>query len=100
MQVGVYLNQHRNTAIVVKVAGQKCAYLTIMSGRITVERSGTERFETDWPIHLSDYDVMAAIKKYSKSGLYASDEAVELIKQIYAAQKARKAATTTKPRSK
>lgn len=85
---GVYLNQHRNTAIVLRVNDDNSVvYLTHIDGPIEVRKSNDTTFTRQWPIFLHDYPLSKAIRSYATSGLKASTSAITVLQKLMSTPK-------------
>lgn len=106
LRTGVYLDQHRHSAIVLRVKDGRVVYLTMNPTR-TVNVQGRETFEViaqrvslcsvsdrefahQYEIYMPGYPVLKAIKTYWRSGLDVTPEAKEAIRKV--AQRAKVAA--------
>ena len=102
---GCYLDQHRHSAIVLRIKSNVVTFLTMnvtrmvnFQGNISYE-TVTERvslcsvndaaFAKQYLTYLHNYPVLRAIKIYWRSGLDVSDEAKEAIRLFLIANKTR-----------
>lgn len=76
--LGVYLNHNRNTAIAFKHSENGLWYLTMVTGCITLEHVGEEKFRRDFDIPLLTYPFRRAVKMY-KDSLITRDEQVNKV---------------------
>lgn len=79
---GVYLNACRNNAIVVKSKGVNVWYLTMETGKITLECCSAERFLHNFNLRLPDYPVLRAVRKYKDSLLSCDEQSERVIKVL------------------
>lgn len=80
--VGVYLNSNRATAVVVRYRNGIVWYLTLVHGRVTMEKHSGEKFVRDFHRFLPDYSPIRALRKYRDSGLTIEPDAVKALNTI------------------
>ncbi len=83
---GVYLDQHRHSAIAVRVKDDKVVFLTMNppGARTAVSLctlSGSE-FTRQYEVYMPDYPVVMAAKTYWRSGLDVTPEAKKVLQLL------------------
>ena len=108
LTTGCYLDQHRHSAIVLRVKNGTVTYLTmnvtkpshyqgtltyeVMAQKVSLCSASDTAFAKQFEVYLHAYPVLQAIKKYWRSGLQVSPEAEEAIRMFLIANKTKKAA--------
>lgn len=76
--VGVYLNEHRESALVVQSKTNCVWFLSMHTGKVEIHTAGPERFARDYPITLSDYPLRRAVRVYATSE-FSRDERTQKV---------------------
>lgn len=80
--LGVYVDHERHTAIVLKNDDHGGVfYLTMSSGKITLEHVGRERFKDSFKLHLAAYPMRRAVRSYYTSLLDRDAQAQKVMKR-------------------
>jgi hypothetical protein len=109
LHTGVYLDQHRHSAIAVRVKDGKVVYLTMNPTKPVVEKGRTSfevtgcrvslctlsdtEFTRQFELYLPDYPVLKAAKTYWRSGLEVTPEAKKVLQLLLVNNVTRKAAS-------
>lgn len=105
---GCYLNQHRHSAIALRIKDGKVTYLTmnttkptryegalvyeVQQQRVSLCTLSEHDFAIQFEVFLHNYPVLKAIKIYWRSGLDVTTEAEAAIRMFLVANKTRKVA--------
>lgn len=81
---GVYLDQHRYSAVLIHLHEQGVHYLTLVTGKVTVEFHSDEKFLHDFPLILSEYPIRRAIRLYNESGLERDERTQKILDRLLA----------------
>ncbi len=79
---GVYVDNNRKSAIVVRVKNGIVHYVTMQTGSVTLQSCSTEKFEAQFNTKLYHYPVRRACRVYMNSGLGVSNEAAAILRAV------------------
>jgi len=79
---GVYLNAHRNSAIVFAVKQSGVFYISLHTGSIEAHSTSPSTFAQDFSRHLPNYPTRRAARIYDNSMLNKSTQAQRVIKHL------------------
>lgn len=82
VRTGVYMNDHRKTAVVVRVKEAKAYFLTSLTGTIELQVESVVTFGRSWPIFLPNYPARRAARHYQNSGLAVEASAGSILRSV------------------
>jgi hypothetical protein len=80
--LGVYVSDHRESALAIRRTEHGIWFLTLRTGKVTIEFYGDERFLHDFPLVLPDYPIRRAIRKYDQSGLSRDEKTQKVLTRL------------------